>query len=121
MKKSLIVTIIVTSLILGGCSSNSASTKTTASTTTSSTSSKTATTTATDMTTAELAKYDGQNGNPAYVAVNGVIYDVSSAKGWQNGVHRSGVKAGLDQTDMIAQSPHGDSVLQGLPVIGKLK
>ena len=118
MNKIIIVTIIFTSLILGGCSSNSASTKTTLP----STSSTTATTTkSTDMTLKELAKYNGQNGNPAYVAVNGVIYDVSNAKEWQDGMHKDGVKAGLDQTSMIAQSPHGDSVLQGLPVIGKLK
>jgi len=117
MKKIIIATIIVTSLILGGCSNNSSSTKTTTKPSTTSTT----TTKATDMTLKELAKYNGQNGNPAYVAVNGVIYDVSNAKEWQNGMHKNGVKAGLDQTNMIGQSPHGDSVLKGLPVIGKLK
>jgi len=102
------------SLIAGGCSSISTSKQATNPSTSS-------TTTAKDMTLKELSKYDGQNGNPAYVAVNGVIYDVSNAKNWENGIHKSGVKAGLDQTNMIGQSPHGDSVLQKLPVIGKLK
>ena len=26
----------------------------------------------------ELGKYDGQNGNPAYVAIDGVVYDVTN-------------------------------------------
>jgi len=114
MRKILITSTILISLLVGGCSSATQST-------TPNSSSTTTTTTATDMTTQELAKYDGQNGNPAYVAVNGVIYDVSNAKEWQNGIHKNGVKAGVDQTKMLAQSPHGDSVLKKLPVIGKLK
>lgn len=31
----------------------------------------------------ELAKYNGQAGQPAYVAVEGVIYDVSAKPAWQ--------------------------------------
>ena len=120
MKKILIVTTIFMALIAGGCSSTTSST--TPSTSSSSSSSSSATTvTSGDMTLAQLAKYDGQNGNPAYVAVSGVIYDVSNAKAWRNGMHKNGVKAGVDQTSMIDQSPHGTSVLSKLPVIGKLK
>lgn len=117
MNKIIIVIMIAISVILGGCSSNSSTTKTTTKPSTNSTT----TTKSMDMTLKELAKYNGQNGNPAYVAVNGVIYDVSNAKDWKNGVHKGGVKAGLDQTNMIGQSPHGTSVLKELPVIGKLK
>ena len=69
----------------------------------------------------ELKKYDGQNGNPAYVAVNGTVYDVTNARGWNNGKHQSGVTAGQDLTKMIGQSPHGTSVLAELPVVGTLK
>lgn len=29
-------------------------------------------------TTTELAEFDGRNGHPAYVAVKGVVYDVSN-------------------------------------------
>lgn len=73
------------------------------------------------LTAEELAKYDGQNGNPAYVAVDGVIYDVTNAPEWRNGKHASGVTAGQDLTDAIKnQSPHGLKVLEGLPVVGQL-
>lgn len=72
------------------------------------------------LTLEELAKFDGKNGNPAYVAVNGVIYDVTNVPQWAGGEH-NGNTAGQDLTDVIEnQSPHGLSVLDNLPVVGKL-
>ena len=35
----------------------------------------------------ELAKYNGQNGQPAYVAVDGVVYDVTGVAAWAGGKH----------------------------------
>lgn len=68
----------------------------------------------------ELAKFDGQNGQPAYVAVNGTVYDVSGKKAWAGGKHH-GHAAGQDLTDaLLNDSPHGDKVLKDLPVVGKL-
>lgn len=68
---------------------------------------------------AELAKYDGQNGNPAYVAVDGKVYDVTNVPQWRGGSHAGGsVKAGLDQTEALGRSPHGAKNLEGLPVVG---
>lgn len=69
----------------------------------------------------ELSEYDGKDGNPAYVAVDGVVYDVSDIGVWADGEHFSGVEAGQDNTDMIGQSPHGESVLEDLPVVGTLE
>jgi predicted heme/steroid binding protein len=69
----------------------------------------------------ELKKYNGQNGNPAYVAVSGIVYDVTNARGWKNGRHENGIVAGMDLTSALSQSPHGDSVLKELPIVGKLK
>lgn len=69
----------------------------------------------------ELKKYNGQNGNPAYVAVNGTVYDVTNARRWKNGRHQNGIVAGMDLTSALPQSPHGDSVLKELPIVGKLK
>jgi len=69
----------------------------------------------------ELSKYDGKNGNSAYVAVNGVVYDVTHAENWNNGEHENGISAGKDLTEELVNSPHGDSVIEKLPIVGKLK
>lgn len=68
----------------------------------------------------ELAEFDGKDGRPAYVAVGGVVYDVTNADEWTNGEHKDGVMAGTDATEVIAKSPHGADVLAGLPVVGML-
>lgn len=65
----------------------------------------------------ELAQYDGQNGNPAYVAVDGVVYDVTDVPAWSGGKH-NGNMAGTDASDAITQAPHGKSTLENLPVVG---
>lgn len=68
----------------------------------------------------ELAQFNGQNGQPAYVAIAGTVYDVSGKDAWQGGKHHGNV-AGQDLTDILLnKSPHGDKVLKGLPVVGKL-
>lgn len=65
----------------------------------------------------ELEHYDGQDGRSAFIAVNGMIYDVSET--WPTGSHR-GFAAGQDITDAIADSAHGMSVLGKLPLVGRL-
>lgn len=76
-----------------------------------------------ELTLEELAKYNGQDGNPAYVAVDGTIYDVTDSPKWSNGKHRSvkGVEAGNDLTEKIKSlSPHGTGILEDYPIVGKL-
>ncbi|MDD4311138.1 MAG: cytochrome b5 domain-containing protein [Eubacteriales bacterium] len=73
-----------------------------------------------ELTLDQLKQYDGKNGNPAYVAVDGIIYDMSNVKAWGNGDH-NGYSAGNDLTDIIKnKSPHGLKNLEGLPIVGKL-
>lgn len=67
----------------------------------------------------QLTKYDGKDGNPAYVAVDGIVYDVSSDRAWHNGQHEE-YQAGTDLTEDMANSPHGNMVLKNVPVVGKL-
>lgn len=139
MKKVLIVSTICLSLIIGGCSKNTSPlvttnktvTKVTPTTNTKMTSttktetiakpSTVATSSTKDITLEELKKYNGQNGEPAYVAISGVVYDVTNASGWTNGKHEGGVTAGNDLTKEMASAHSGSSVLKGLPVICKLK
>lgn len=68
----------------------------------------------------ELAQYNGKNGNPAYIAVDGKVYDVTNAPPWNGGKH-NGYEAGKDLTEEIkSKSPHGVSKLKGIPVVGTL-
>ena len=67
----------------------------------------------------ELERYDGQNGNPAYVAIDGVVYDVTDVSAWKGGVHH-GNRAGQNVSEFIGKSPHGRKVLEKLKQVGKL-
>ncbi|MGE5654286.1 MAG: cytochrome b5 domain-containing protein [Bacillota bacterium] len=72
-----------------------------------------------EFTAAELAEYDGSAGRPAYVAVNGVVYDMSTQATWGGGSH-FGLLAGSDLTAQFAGC-HGQApFLSRLPVVGTL-
>jgi predicted heme/steroid binding protein len=61
---------------------------------------------------------------PAYVAVNGIIYDLTQSRLWRGGVHdpsKGKAMAGRDLTEVLKDSPHGDSHLKDFPVVGYLK
>lgn len=73
-----------------------------------------------EFTLTELAKYDGAMGRPAYVAVNGIVYDVSNEATW-GGASHFGLMAGKDLTAQF-QSCHGtENILSKLPKVGILK
>jgi predicted heme/steroid binding protein len=74
-----------------------------------------------EFTIEELAKYNGEGGRPAYVAVNGVVYDVSMNITWAGGTH-FGLYAGKDLTKQFSSCHLGVSiVLSNLPKVGILK
>lgn len=68
----------------------------------------------------ELAKFDGKEGRPAYVAVHDFIYDVTDyiSTVWVGGIH-FGILAGTDATKDF-DTCHNHSVLEKLKIIGKL-
>ncbi len=72
------------------------------------------------MTLKELAQFNGQNGTPAYVAVSGVVYNVSDSKLWENGNHEGAHQAGQDLTEALKTAPHVRSVVERFPVVGQL-
>lgn len=74
-----------------------------------------------ELTVEELAKYNGKNGERAYVAVDGVIYDVTDSAAWKEGAH-NGFEAGQDLTEAIkTKSPHGVAKLENVVPVGTLK
>ncbi len=73
-----------------------------------------------ELTLDELAQYDGKNGNKAYVAVDGDIYDVTGNRKWLNGEHEDGMTAGRDLSEFISSAPHGRDILKQFEIVGKL-
>lgn len=71
------------------------------------------------MTLKELAAYDGQNGKPVYVAVNGLVYDQSGIAPWKNGEHKGG-KGGTDISELIKKAPHGLKVFENRDPVAKI-
>lgn len=68
----------------------------------------------------ELANYNGENGKLAYVAVDGIVYDVTSQNLWVNGTH-SVVSAGKDLTSEYKTCHNGSDILKRLRIVGVLK
>lgn len=64
----------------------------------------------------ELAKYNGENGMTAYVAVDGVVYDVTSV--FTQGKHYTHY-AGQELTNAF-YARHAESSITKYPVVGKL-
>lgn len=68
----------------------------------------------------ELSKFNGKDGNPAYVAVNGIVYDVTNNAAWAAATH-FGLTAGKDLTNEFASCHGGQPILSKLKIVGKLR
>jgi predicted heme/steroid binding protein len=75
-------------------------------------------------TTEELAEFDGRDGKPAYVAVEGVVYDVTGSQHWQSGTHTDCSfmpQAGGDLTEDLERSPANmEALIKAMPVVGRM-
>ncbi len=69
-------------------------------------------------TLSELALYNGRKGAPAYVAYQGLVYDLSTSYQWRGGRHWAAHTAGHDLTTELADAPHGEDLLMQFPVVG---
>jgi len=73
-----------------------------------------------EFTRQELSQYNGKDGNPAFIACCGMVYDVSRSFLWKNGKHEVLHVAGGDLTEALSQAPHGLDLLQKFPFVGTL-
>jgi len=68
----------------------------------------------------ELTRYNGRDGQPAYIAVNGIVYDVTNSAAWAAATH-FGLTAGKDLSQQFAGCHEGQQqILNSLPVVGRL-
>ena len=67
----------------------------------------------------ELGKFDGKEGQPAYVAYKGKVYDVTESSQWMDGDHL-GHAAGEDLTEQMEIAPHGEDVMDRMKLVGVL-
>lgn len=73
-----------------------------------------------EFTIADLAQYDGKNGKPAYVAVDGNVYDVSKQSSWGGGTH-FGLYSGKDLSSELKSCHNKVSILNKLTKVGVIK
>lgn len=73
----------------------------------------------------ELKKLNGKSGRPVYVAVDGVVYDLSGVQSWKGGSHMNMHEAGEDLSEDIKnRAPKGihkgGAILSRYPKVGVL-
>ena len=69
----------------------------------------------------ELATFNGENGQPVYIAHDNKVYDVSESKLWKTGSHMRRHQAGTDLTEEIGGAPHDIEVFEKFRQVGTLK
>jgi predicted heme/steroid binding protein/uncharacterized membrane protein len=69
----------------------------------------------------ELEKATGKDDEPALVAVDGKVYDVTSSGMWTAGNHMGAHQAGRDLSAEIQAAPHGADVLERFEQVGEIE
>ncbi|HAE13553.1 MAG: cytochrome b5 [Chitinophagales bacterium] len=67
----------------------------------------------------QLALRNGQDREEVWIALDGLIYNVSASRLWFRGTHYEHW-SGQDLTDELPDAPHTKEVLQRFPVVGRL-
>ncbi|WP_029211609.1 cytochrome b5 domain-containing protein [Arsenicicoccus bolidensis] len=61
------------------------------------------------------------DGAACYLAVDGVVYDMSGFPSWMKRGRHHGIEAGTDATEAFVKSGHARDKLQSMPVVGRLR
>ncbi len=69
----------------------------------------------------ELAAFNGQDGNSAYIAYRGKVFDVSGSKLWKGGLHMKRHHAGKELGAELPAAPHKEEVLERYPQVGVVR
>ncbi len=64
----------------------------------------------------QLRKFDGKDGAPSYIAINGKVYDITNVHLFKDGKHY-GVTGGKDVSKQFVHKPN---ILGRLTVVGEL-
>ena len=72
-----------------------------------------------EFTLEELKTFNGRDGQKAYVAYGGVVYDVTDSAMWGDGEHEAMHFAGADLTAEHEDAPH-DVYVTDFPEVGRL-
>ena len=70
-------------------------------------------------TKAQLALRNGQDKPQIWIALHGVIYDVTTSRLWRDGKHYEHW-AGQDLTEELKEAPHTEKVFEKFKKIGRL-
>ncbi len=68
----------------------------------------------------QLALRNGQDREEIWCAYNGLIYDVSASRLWENGKHYEHW-AGQDLTQELLNAPHNENVFDKFDPVGRLE
>ncbi|MFH1735072.1 MAG: cytochrome b5 domain-containing protein [bacterium] len=74
-----------------------------------------------EFTYAELQQFNGEKGQPVYIAHNNIVYDVSESDLWKTGRHQNLHDGGEELTNELTRAPHGEEVFERFPKVGVLK
>jgi predicted heme/steroid binding protein len=63
-----------------------------------------------EFTIQEVRRFDGEDGQPMYLAYEGIVYDVSRCPRWRTGMHEFLHFPAQDLTGEMEGAPHGVEV-----------